>query len=445
MALLERARKAFLFTRLVGYALRVYLSVLRRAVSARLAALTAGNPSSPPDPSEVKNVVVVGAAFAGYFAARILASSLPRDGSYRVVVVEPNSHFNFTWVLPRFCVVDGHEHKAFIPYTAAFFAGCPRGMVRWVRDRVRSVRRGSVVLRGGDEIPYEFLVIATGSTVADGLPSRVGAEDREEGIERLRAMQARIREATRVVVAGGGAAGVELAADVKDRYPDKMVTLVHSRQAVMHRFGPGLQQAAMESLRRLGVEVILGEKADSASLDGKFVTLTSGRKVECDCFVWPLMYLSPLFFDSASPSPEITQLSDSGLYNNRRYVLATYSSADQLHRAEAGIRPPRRSRPRRHRPVRPYSSQADSPDRRRLSSQYLCMRRRGGHQGAEPELENRVAAGRGRRRQYRPGRQGEEAVLHVRASLGRRGYQADVRTGEEHGFNFKSPLVHHGL
>jgi NADH dehydrogenase FAD-containing subunit len=280
---LERIQKAALLTRLVAYALHVYYSVLRRTLSAKFTTLTSRTALPPADPSEVKNVIVVGAAFAGYFAARILATSLPRN--YQVIVIEPNSHFNFTWVLPRFCVIEGHEHKAFIPYTPAFFSGGPKDMVRWVRDRVTSVRNQSVVLRSGEEIPYEFLVIATGSTVGDGLPSRVGTESREEGMEILKGMQARIKAATQVVVAGGGAAGVELAADAKNQYPDKSVTLVHSRQAVMHRFGPGLQNGAMDALTRLGVEVILGERVDPKSADGKFITLGSGRMIECDCFV----------------------------------------------------------------------------------------------------------------------------------------------------------------
>lgn len=282
---LQRIKKVALLTRLVAYGLRVYFSVLSRALSGRFAALTAPTAIPPTDPSEVKNVVVVGAAFAGYIASHILAASLPRDGRYRLVVIEPNSHFNFTWVLPRFSVIGGHEHKAFIPYTPEFFARSPKGMVQWVRDRVKSVRNHSVILHSGDEIPYEFLIIATGSTVPHGLPSRVGAENREDGIEILKAMQARIKTATRLVVAGGGAAGVELATDAKNQYPDKSVTLVHSRQAVMHRFGPGLQESAMDGLRTLGVDVILGERVDPQSADGKFITLASGRKVECDCFV----------------------------------------------------------------------------------------------------------------------------------------------------------------
>jgi NADH dehydrogenase FAD-containing subunit len=282
---LERIKKVALFTRLIAYGFRIYFGVLRRALSGKFAALTAPKAIPPADPSEVKNVVVVGAAFAGYIASHILASSLPRDGRYRLIVIEPNSHFNFTWVLPRFSVISGHEHKAFIPYSPSFFSKSPKGMVQWVRDRVTSVRSHSVVLRSGDEIPYEFLIIATGSTVPHGLPSRIGAENREDGIEILKAMQARIKAATRIVVAGGGAAGVELATDAKNQYPDKSVTLVHSRQAVMHRFGPGLQKGALDGLQKLGVDVILGERVDPQSVDGKFITLASGREIECDCFI----------------------------------------------------------------------------------------------------------------------------------------------------------------
>ncbi|KAK3388018.1 hypothetical protein B0H63DRAFT_413341 [Podospora didyma] len=285
MAVPERIRKALLFTRLVGYAVRVFFSILRRSAAAKFAALTERTSSPPPDPSEVKNIVVVGAAFAGYFAARILAISLPRNGRYRVVVIEPNSHFNFTWVLPRFCVVEGHEHKAFIPYTPEFFSQAPKDMVRWVRDRVTSVGKDSVTLRNGERIQYAYLLIATGSTVRDGLPSRVGDENKEVGVELLRGVQQRIKKAEHIVVAGGGAAGVELATDAKNLYPEKSVTLVHSRQAVMHRFGPGLQTGAMESLKRLGVEVMLGEKVAADSVDGEFVTLSSGRKIACDCFM----------------------------------------------------------------------------------------------------------------------------------------------------------------
>jgi NADH dehydrogenase FAD-containing subunit len=201
------------------------------------------------------------------------------------VVVEPNSHFQFTWVLPRFCVVKDHEHKAFIPY-GGYLAGVPEGSYRWVKDRVVDIDETTVKLQDSDEaIPYEFLVIATGSGVQDGLPSRVNATDKRQGMKLLQGMQKNIESAETVVVVGGGAAGVEVATDAKDLYPEKRVILIHSRDAVMHRFGKGLQVAAREGLERLGVELILEERVVDEDAASGVVTLKSGRQITCNFFV----------------------------------------------------------------------------------------------------------------------------------------------------------------
>jgi apoptosis-inducing factor 2 len=282
--------KTILFVKLVGYSLQVYFDFLSRERSAnkqqkKAAKLQLSSKSTPTPASERKNIVVVGASFAGYHAARLIALSLPPNSDFRVVVVEPNSHFQFTWVLPRFCVVEGHEHKAFIPY-GPYLAGVVEGNVRWVRDRVTSVGEKSVRLQAsGEEIPYSYLVIATGSGAGDRLPSRVGETGKEAGLERLREIQRGIKSAKKAVIVGGGAAGVELATDTKQLYPEKDVVLVHSRSAVMHRFGPELQKAALDGLRGLGVDVILGDRVVSEDATEGSVMLTSGKKIDCDYFV----------------------------------------------------------------------------------------------------------------------------------------------------------------
>ncbi|KAF3931161.1 hypothetical protein ABW19_dt0200272 [Dactylella cylindrospora] len=234
--------------------------------------------------SEKRNIVIVGGNFAGYYAARYIASVLPPGSPFHVVVVEPRSHFNFTWVLPRFCVVEGHEHKAFIPYSG-FLAALPQGKVTWIRDRVIEAGKNSVKLQGGREIPYEFLIIATGSGANSGLPSRLDADDKSAAMEELKAVQQNVKGASRLVVVGGGAAGVELATDAKSLYPEKSVTLIHSRDAVMHRFGPELQRAALDGLHQLGVEVVLGERVVNEDKDRGLVTLRSGREISCDLII----------------------------------------------------------------------------------------------------------------------------------------------------------------
>lgn len=230
-----------------------------------------------------RSIVIIGGSFSGYFAAWLIASTLPSDSPYEVVVIEPNSHFHFTWVLPRFCVVPDHEHKAFVPY-GLYLTKFKN--VRWVRDRVVAVDRTSVRLRDSEEkIPYGFLIIATGSDASEGLPSRVGAEGKADGVNLVRGVQKEIADAKKIVVVGGGAVGVEVATDAKGQYPEKDVVLVHSRQAVMHRFGPELQAAALEALKGLGVDVILEERVESEDKETSHVILTSGRTVECDFLV----------------------------------------------------------------------------------------------------------------------------------------------------------------
>ncbi|RYP41187.1 hypothetical protein DL767_001191 [Monosporascus sp. MG133] len=286
-------RKALLITRVLAYAISIGLSDLYRNALLRVNYLkyrispSATKVSGGDD--KVRNIVIVGASFAGYPAARVLAKSLPflPGNHYRLVVVEPHSHFHFTWVLPRFCVVKDHEDKAFIPYGGYLGTAGP-GVLRWTQDHVVSASRDSVRLSSGEEVPYEFLIVATGSgtgSSGDSLPSRVDADGKKDGIQKLKDMQLKIEKARNLVVVGGGAAGVELATDAKDKYPEKKVVIVHSRDAVMHRFGPALQAAAMDGLRELGVDVITGERVVGHDAKSGFVTLKSGRRVECDVLI----------------------------------------------------------------------------------------------------------------------------------------------------------------
>lgn len=375
--------KPALIAKFIGYAVVLIWGELKyalRAVSVRYRARWFGATAAA---DRSRNIVIVGASFAGYHVARIVARSLPPKSPYRVVVVEPNSHFHFTWVLPRFCVVKGHESKAFIPY-GGYVAGAPDGVIRWVKDRVASVSPAGVRLQGRDEeIPYDFLVIATGSKIKDGLPSRVNATDKNEGMRRMRAIQDGIEAAKTVVVVGGGAAGVEVATDAKDLYPDKRIVLVHSRSAVMHRFGKILQDAAQKGLERLGVELILEDRVVNEDAAAGIVTLRSGKEIPCDYYV-----------------------SESALEKPNASTLATMLPAnlmgnpDQLRGPETSLR----------RGVRAFSGcdiiyrarkcQGHSADCRRQPSKRLRLRRRRRIRGAESKCPCCNAPGNHRGREH---------------------------------------------
>lgn len=293
-------QNALLFLRLAAYILNVLGSEIRRHAETAVLSALSYLPSSSLSPlPQTKNIVIIGGNFAGHYVARSLLRHLPRRSRspFRVVVVEPSSHFNFTWVFPRYSVLPGHEHKAFIPYDAFLSrrssspspsspSSSSSPMLRWIRDWATEITPKHVVLKGGERIPYAYLVVATGSSVESGLPSRANETDKRAAMRRLRDLQDGIRRAGRVVVVGAGAAGVELAADARSLYPGKSVALVHSRDAVMHRFGPKLQARALAELRGLGVEVVLGERVVGEDVDGSgTVTLRSGRVMGCDYLV----------------------------------------------------------------------------------------------------------------------------------------------------------------
>ncbi|KAL2008372.1 hypothetical protein VTN00DRAFT_8354 [Thermoascus crustaceus] len=332
---------------LIGKVISVIFSVSYTRLRLALRSLThrlTYHPSSPSSSSEPLNIVIIGASFAGYHAARCLANSVP--SGHRVVVVERNSHFQFTWVFPRFCVIrgGGHERKAFVPYGPYLGGGLERGSCVWVRGSVEKIEEekndnqddddgkdeekgGCLVLRSGEKIKYEYLVVATGS--AAELPSRVGKEDKADGIRLFRDMQDRIEAAKDVVVLGGGPAGVELAADAKALYPGKNVTLLHSRTRLMNgSFGPKMHEVAVKELEKLGVDLVLGERAQLPAADTETlseVVLDSGKRIPCDCLIKCI--------GQKPNSSLIAELSPSSITESGHIkVLPTLQIADEAHR-----------------------------------------------------------------------------------------------------------------
>ena len=205
--------------------------------------------------STVKNVVVLGASFTGVQLTTKLSESLPTG--YRVVMIEKNSHFNYSFNFPRYSVLLGHEKNAFIPYDG-IARGAPKGVFHRVHDTAVQITKDQVHLASGGKIDYAYLAIATGSW--QPVPAKVTSADRTEACAELRGVQDKIKLAKKIAIVGGGAVGVELAADIMSFYPEKHVTLIHSRAQLLPHFGIRLHDHVLTVFKELGVQVILGER-----------------------------------------------------------------------------------------------------------------------------------------------------------------------------------------
>src|SRR5690606_20933915 len=158
--------------------------------------------------------------------------------------------------------------------------------------------RHSVLLDGGDSVPYDTLVVATGAQhayfghdewepYAPGLKTIEDATrirgrlllafekaEREEDPERRRALLT-------FVIVGGGPTGVELAGTIvelaretlrgefrKIESKDARVVIIEAGDRLLPGFKEDQSEHARGALERLGVEVVLGQAVSQCDADG---------------------------------------------------------------------------------------------------------------------------------------------------------------------------------
>ena len=133
----------------------------------------------------------------------------------------------------------------------------------------------------GGEYEYEKVLLATG-----GAPRRFGGNDGEvvyfRTLDDYRSLRAAAEGGRHVVVIGGGFIGSELAASLTGI--GAKVTMVYLEDAIVSRVLPAdLASFVTGYYRDKGVEMIGNESV--ASVDGRSVTLGSGRTLEGDAVV----------------------------------------------------------------------------------------------------------------------------------------------------------------
>ncbi|KAI7237374.1 FAD/NAD(P)-binding domain-containing protein [Hortaea werneckii] len=238
-------------------------------------------------------VIVVGGSYVGINVAQQLAANA--EGRFRVLLIEKNSHFQHLFAFPRFAVTTKvNTQKAFIPFKPGVFANAPPGSGDVVQAAVTDLTDSHVTLDRAvqfdgqqlDRIPYSYLVMATGTKLRP--PSNVLGSEKLDGVKYLRRHAESVQKSKRMVIIGGGAVGVQLATDAKELYPQKSITLVHSRDKVMNRFHPKLHQLIEERCKELGIDLVLGSRVKLPSQgyptsgEDFEVELLDGRRIPSD-------------------------------------------------------------------------------------------------------------------------------------------------------------------
>ncbi|KAG0748828.1 hypothetical protein G6F16_007316 [Rhizopus arrhizus] len=181
---------------------------------------------------------------------------------YRIILIEEKSHFNHVFAFPRASVISGFEHELFIPYDNVFNGDETIGKV--LHARASAIYENYVELDRevpgfGKRVDYVYLVYCAGTKIP--APGRFNdLHTKEEGIAALKRYQKAIEQSERPVVIGAGAVGLELAAEIKEHYPEKHVTLLHSRNRYLPRYKVSMDVMIYNTLKKTGVKQVLGDR-----------------------------------------------------------------------------------------------------------------------------------------------------------------------------------------
>lgn len=247
-----------------------------------------------------KRIVIIGGGFGGVYAARKLAPRA-RRGDISLTIINRTNHFVFTPLLHEVATGGLGPMSVVEPLRAIF----PPNIVRIIEGTARSIDLSSrKVFVGDEEIPFDRVMIATGSK-----PNYYGVPGaREFGLTlgnigdalriRDRIISAFGKEGAdgtvRIVVVGGGATGIELAAEINEfssQLSDKSylgvkteLTVLSSSAEILPVFSPFVRRVAAERLTKKKVHIVCGTVVSSVS-PGK-VSCADGSEYAADIVIW---------------------------------------------------------------------------------------------------------------------------------------------------------------
>jgi NADH dehydrogenase len=233
-------------------------------------------------------ILVLGAGIAGLLFTLRLAGKVARE-SVQITLVDESDSFT---VRPRLHEFATNQRVFSRPFSQIL----RKTQVHFLQGRVTSLdpsqHRITVQIepQQQQELAYDYLVYALGSmTDRQSVPgvaqyayslSARGPFSASALRETLPELGAR---GGQVVVCGGGATGIETAAQVASVYPQIKVSLV-TQESLALSWGKSVADVIRRRLVSLGVEIV--EQSTVRAVRAQSVVLDQGRELACDLCIW---------------------------------------------------------------------------------------------------------------------------------------------------------------
>lgn len=238
------------------------------------------------------HVVIVGGGFAGITVAKHLTSD-----DFQVTIIDKSNHHLFQPLLYQVATAALSPGDIAIPIRAVF---TKRKNIKVILGRVNKINKPAkkITLQDGDEIGYDYLVLAPGAKYnyfgnndwekhAPGLKTLDNALQIRERIllslekaEKITDLEKRKPYLTYVVI-GAGPTGVEMAGSIAEIAKRNMmrdyrnfhrnettIYLVEAAGNVLNGFPEKLSNSALDTLNKMGVQVILNSPVEKITDKG---------------------------------------------------------------------------------------------------------------------------------------------------------------------------------
>ncbi|KAG8732947.1 hypothetical protein FRC11_009824 [Ceratobasidium sp. 423] len=227
-----------------------------------------------------KNIVVVGSGGGGISLVQALQKQI-NPATHRIVVIEKRDYYAHWPALIRAAVTDDGsiDERGLVPNDRVFDSG-----TKVIRSSVKQLTPTEVITESGEVVPYEHLVLATGSIWAGPLAL---PDSRDEAIQHFKSFKKQLAAAEHILIVGGGAIGLEYTGEIQHYYPDKKIVIIHGGNELMNKTYPTkFRRSLLDAVTKKGVQVVLGDKIspDVVPQDG-YVTTQSGKRIRADLVI----------------------------------------------------------------------------------------------------------------------------------------------------------------
>ncbi|MEK6800632.1 MAG: FAD-dependent oxidoreductase [Nanoarchaeota archaeon] len=214
----------------------------------------------------MKRLAIIGGGFAGSKIAKSL------ENKFHTTLIDTKNYFEFTPGILRTIVYPEHIkkiqvlHKNYLKNTEIII-----GEVKEVASKYVKVKNKKIF--------FDYLVVSSGSKYSSPIKDQKIIMATRASI--LRESFTNLCKSNTVLIIGGGLVGVELAAEICNRYKNKKdITLVHAKNHLIERNDEKASDFVEKYLRKRNVKIIFNERVLKKT--GNFYLTNKGKKIKAD-------------------------------------------------------------------------------------------------------------------------------------------------------------------